>query len=65
MREVQCLALTDDEVVLGGHVRFSGSPLLQAAVVRAKVESPAHEEPGQGQDKKTGAATAPPSERAL
>ncbi|GLC33939.1 hypothetical protein PLESTB_000820200 [Pleodorina starrii] len=49
MRELHCLALTDDATVLGGHVRFSGSGLLQEAVQRAGVLSPAED----------GAATAP------
>ncbi|EFJ50456.1 hypothetical protein VOLCADRAFT_103909 [Volvox carteri f. nagariensis] len=43
MRELQCLALTDDAVVLGGHVRFSGSHLLGPAVQRAGVASPAED----------------------
>ncbi|GLI60404.1 hypothetical protein VaNZ11_002555, partial [Volvox africanus] len=41
MRELQCLALTDDATILGGHVRFSSSTLLGPAVQRAGVASPA------------------------
>ncbi len=43
MRELQCLALTPDDVVLRGHLRFSGSVLLKPAVLAAGVTTPAEE----------------------
>ncbi|GIL85441.1 hypothetical protein Vretifemale_13960, partial [Volvox reticuliferus] len=65
MRELQCLALTDDAIILGGHVRFSGSALLGPAVQRAGVASPAEDAAAaatEEQQEQTGMGTGMPGE---
>ncbi|KAG2496480.1 hypothetical protein HYH03_005306 [Edaphochlamys debaryana] len=57
MRELQCLAITPEEAVLAGQVRFSGE--LAEAVARAGVTSPTEEAgPGAGAQAGPGGAMA-------